>query len=320
MSETTKIAWSRSTFSPWIGCTEISVGPQGGCNNCYARVLDARYKYGGATHWGAGVPRYRTAASTWAAPLRWNAIAKMERDTGSCVASSGKWGQRAMGAPKRWDFPGFWPVFPSLCDPFDTEVPMAWHVDFWSLIEQTPNLTWLLLTKRIGNVAKMMQRDHPNVWIGASIVNQEELDRDGPKLLAVRGAAKRFISYEPALGAVDFQSVLWGPMAISEIPGFALNDGCTEGISRRKAIDQIIVGGESRQGGAEARPFDLAWARSTVQQCRDAGVAPFVKQVGSSPYEMRGIPVCTRALKLKDRAGADPSEWDEQLRVQEWPK
>lgn len=260
MAEKTAIAWTDSTFNPWIGCTQV--GP--GCDNCYAKTLDNRHRWGGATHWGAGVARKRTAEAYWRQPLTWNRKA----------AASGK--------P--------WRVFcASLADVFDNEVPQEWRTDLFRLIAKTPYLTWLLLTKRIGNAAPMLRTmlvDHPflpNVWIGATIVNQEEADRDMPKLLATP-AAKRFVSYEPALGPVD-----WFPF--------------------RGGLDWIIVGGES---GTSARRFDWSWARSTIAQCRQMGAAPFMKQTGTdltAIYER----------VQKDRNGADPAEWPEDLRVQEFP-
>jgi protein gp37 len=94
----------------------------------------------------------------------------------------------------------------SLADVFDNEVPTQWRNDLFTLIWETPALTWLLLTKRIGNARHMLPfTTLRNVWLGATIVNQEEADRDVPKLLATP-AAKRFISYEPALGPVDWTS------------------------------------------------------------------------------------------------------------------
>ena len=89
-------------------------------------------------------------------------------------------------------------------------------------------------------------------------------------------------------------------------------------------IGWIIIGGESAQGGAQARPFDLAWARSTIAQCKAAGVPVFCKQVGSNPVWGDESSSLGRALReggytLKDRAGADPSEWPEDLRIQQFP-
>ena len=289
MAETTGIAWTTSTWNPWIGCTEVSTEKTGGggCDNCYARELDRRHRFGlkkgegpaagVAPHWGPGAARYRTKA--WQTPLAWNGQAER----------SGV----------------HWTVFPSLCDPFDNEVPDSWHSDLWALIAETPNLTWLLLTKRIGNARKLMpwvEHPFPNVWLGASVVNQEEADRDIPKLLATP-AAKRFVSYEPALGPVDFAPWLGDSPVVA---------GIEDDIGGR-GLDWLIIGGESSQGGAKARPFDLAWARSTVAQCKAAGVPVFVKQLGSNPI---GIPA---TAYLCDRAGADPAEWPADLQIQEFP-
>lgn len=252
MAEITGIAWCDSTFNPWIGCTKV--GP--GCDHCYAEALDKRHRWQGDTHWGVGKPRMRTSESNWRKPLSWN--------------------KKALASGKPWR------VFcASLADVFDNEVPEAWRVDLFDLMALTPFLTWLLLTKRIGLAAKMMPGDvHPlpNVWIGATIVNQEEADRDVPKLLATP-AATRFVSYEPALGPVDW----------TKFPG----------------IDWIIVGGESTQG-AKARPFAQGWAADTIEQARAIGAAPFVKQLGSG-------------FGFNDRAGAEPQEWAPLLRVREFP-
>ena len=282
VAETTGIAWTTSSWSPWIGCTEVSPG----CLNCYARELDKRHRYGGAVHWGVGTPRYRT--KDWTKPVSWNKKAA------------------PLAAGERWT------VFPSLCDPFDNEVPAEWHADFWRLIRATPYLTWLLLTKRIGNAAKIHPGgEYPNVWIGASVVNQEEADRDIPKLLEV-SAAKRFVSYEPALGPVDWRDWLRRSEPILDHGAYA--------IPENPRLQWVIVGGESTQGAGKTRPFDLAWARSTVAQCKAAGVPVFVKQLGSKPFETFA-PGCDHFLNnLSDRAGADPAEWPDDLRVQNWPE
>lgn len=301
MGEVTNIAWTNHSWSPWIGCTEVSPG----CLNCYAKALDHRHKYGGAAHWGPGVPRYRT--KSWHLPLAWN--------------------KKAAASGQRWT------VFPSLCDPFDNEVPDEWRRDLWDLIELTPRLTWLLLTKRIGNAMQML-RTHDwaagqghHVWLGASIVNQEEADRDIPKLLATP-AAKRFVSYEPALGPVD-----WTPWLEDGHPTQHDIGHPVLGLHYLRygtpQLDWIIVGGESSQGSGKARPFNIEWARSTIAQCKAAGVPVFVKQIGSHVHgngsnwwhtprhEDTGCGYFR--VYPKDRAGADPAEWPEDIRVQEFP-
>lgn len=323
MPESTAIAWTDHTWSPWIGCTEISPG----CDHCYARALDRRLRYGlrkgegpeGAPHWGADRPRYRT--KSWDQPLRWNASA-----------------ERA-GLRRR--------IFPSMCDPFDNEVPAQWRVDLFDIILRTPHLTWMLLTKRIGNVAGMLpitvnpfDSVYPNVWLGATIVSQQEADRDIPKLLATP-AANRFVSYEPALGPVDFTRLMVPERNPRHDGGWVLAHNALTGRyasspyseSTGPALSWVIVGGESDQPGMRARPFDLQWARDTVRQCREAGTACFVKQVGSNA-RWDGIgeaPHCQVQdhagitgpgkwrLNTNDRAGANPAEWPEDLRVQETP-
>lgn len=313
MADQSNIAWTKSTFNPWIGCTKI--GP--GCDGCYAEALDNRMQYGGGKHWGDGVPRYRTKPATWAKPLAWNKAAPESEFAGR---------------------KGFWPVFcASLADVFDNQVPEEWRIDLWRLIDETPNLSWLLVTKRIGNVARMV----PGRWIGIgfpgnvriliTVVNQEEADRDIPKLLAL--PCKNGISYEPALGPIDFSVVRRPPSAddialngkerikdyfvdaLTGTNGVLMHDGrvLLEPFSRRQ-LDWIIVGGESDQPGHKARPFVHGWARDTIRQCAEFAVPVFVKQMGSNATNREGV-----LHPYKDRAGADPAEWPEDLRVREFP-
>lgn len=311
MAEKSAISWTRSTFNPWIGCTRV--GP--GCDHCYAAVSTPARSQG--IVWGPGQPRKRTVPSNWAKPLQWEKLAAEERRTG--VLAKGHEG---------WARPGFWPVFcASLADVFDNEVPQGWREDLWDLIEATPNLTWLVVTKRIGNVRSMLpgrwMEDElntalpPNIRIISTIVNAWEAHRDIPKLLSL--GCKNGISYEPGLGDVN-----WYPWFQSN--GHLPED--SDGAPFRHGLQWIIVGGESDQAGMKARPFNVNWARSTVQQCREAGVPVFVKQLGSAAIS-DFKPRTTQAVLsgdqthwkylLADRAGADPSEWPEDLRVQEFP-
>jgi protein gp37 len=174
----------------------------------------------------------------------------------------------------------------SLADVFDNAVDPAWRADLFKLISETPDLDWLLLTKRIGNAGaylddamaalscRMPSWAHapwPKVWIGATIVNQEEADRDIPKLLATP-AAKRFLSIEPLLGPVTFRWAQWvDHQAVSRRDGHV---GHLEGLRR---IDWVIVGGES---GVGARPMHPDWARPLRDQCVEAGVPFLFKQWG----------------------------------------
>lgn len=308
MAETSGISWTRSTFNPWIGCTKV--GP--GCDSCYAEALDKRMRYGGAEHWGDDKPRYRTSVHNWNNPMRWNKAAEIERRTG--VIAKGN-----------WHTPGFWPVFcASLADVFDNQVEHSWRRDLWKVINDTPNLEWLLVTKRIGNAAKMLPgltngSYWPNVRILITVVNQDEADRDIPKLLAL--PCKNGISYEPALGPVDWSQWLGEKDEIEEQRG----SGGLQSLGpddfkdrKRRSVEWLIIGGESRQRGGQARPFQIEWARSTIAQCKAAGVPAFVKQLGSAAYVQHQL--ANYVMDLKDRAGADPDEWPSDLRLQEFPR
>lgn len=245
MGENSKIEWCDNTWNPWIGCTRVSPA----CDHCYAETWASRY---GTVEWGAGKPRKLTSEANWQQPLRWNreAAASGERKRVFCA---------------------------SLADVFDNEADPEWRVRLFSLIEKTPHLDWLLLTKRIGNAAKMLPRDWgkgwPNVWLGISVVSQEEADRDIPKLLALP-AAIRFLSMEPLLGPVDLNR-------IENIDGLHAS-----ALSRQvdgnyyefpNTIEWVIVGGES---GKDARPMHPDWARSLREQCVAADVPFLFKQWG----------------------------------------
>lgn len=254
MSENSKIEWTDHTFNPWEGCQKV--GP--GCDHCYAETRNARFAGGTAINWGPGAPRRRTSASNWELPKRWNAQAE-------AFMNQHDRRQRVFCA--------------SLADVFDNAVDPQWRADLFALIAATPSLDWLLLTKRIGNVAPMLadlahgsdpdlplldMMPLPNVWLGATITSQAEADRDIPKLLALP-ARVRFLSMEPLLGQVDLTSVM-----------------VANGVMRNMApaiqlLDWVIVGGESGPG---ARPMHRDWALSLRDQCADAGVPFLFKQWG----------------------------------------
>lgn len=286
MAENTKIEWAHHTFNPWIGCTKV--GP--GCDNCYAEADFDKRRH--VAQWGTGQPRKRTAPSNWAQPLRWNAKAGINLHAWEQFKSVNGVSDEHLVA-KGLIKPTRPRVFcASLADVFDNEVPVEWRMDLFSLIEQTPNLDWLLLTKRIGNVGNMLpvpfdfERHYPNVWIGATITSQAEADRDIPKLLAV-DAAKRFLSMEPLLGPVDLMldSLVCNPCLRCADQSADPDTGAVEhcrhcewtGKGDEWGIDWVIVGGES---GPNARPMHPDWARSLRDQCQSAGVPFFLKQWG----------------------------------------
>lgn len=332
MAEQSGISWTDATFNPWIGCQKV--GP--GCDHCYAEhLMDTRLH---RVNWGPSQPRKRTSAANWRQPLLW------EREHEAFALTHGR-RRRVFCA--------------SLADVFDNEVDPAWRAKLFALIASTPNLDWMLLTKRIGNVAKMIEAPGmqkcglpDNVWLGATVVNQEEADRDIPKLLATP-ARVRFLSLEPLLEPVDLQRActarcpnrtcfpLQGHInercvVDSEQGGIVLECIC----SRLNGLHWVILGGES---GAKARPFHVDWARSIVNQCQAARVPVHVKQLGAQPrgwcaslvhcepadredvycdfYEAheQGAPCPGRCAAMVDKAGGDWDEWPEDLRVREWP-
>lgn len=256
MTQNTKIEWADHTFNPWWGCTKISPA----CDHCYAAALDKRT---GGDHWGANQQRKRTSAKNWLEPVKWNKQAE------AFFAEHGR-RQRVFCA--------------SMADVFDNEVDPQWRSDLMALIDATPNLDWLILTKRIGNANEMLfevsgQDQIPaNIWLGATICNQEEADRDIPKLLAVP-AAKRFLSIEPMLSAITLPRLcdagsVPGPSGVGGVMcprcyGLQLH-GCL-------GVDWVICGGESGHG---ARPMHPDWARSLRDQCDTANVPFFFKQWG----------------------------------------
>lgn len=283
MAENSKIEWTDHTFNPWEGCQKV--GP--GCDHCYAEARNARFGGGHAVNWGPGAPRRRTSDANWRKPLHWESDAEafyfaFERR------------QRVFCA--------------SLADVFDNEVPEQWRVDLFNLIARTPSLDWLLLTKRIGNVLPMLRNmgasELPrNVWLGATVVNQEEADRDIPKLLATP-ARVRFLSIEPMLGPINleqacdiaeqqvFGSKTWSQMAEPARCVDAMRNGSVV------LLDWVICGGES---GSGARPMHPAWARGLRNQCKAAGVPFLFKQWGEWRAIDQGAPDWYQPLYRSNR-------------------
>lgn len=310
MAERSNIEWCDSTWNPWIGCTKISPA----CDHCYAeRNFDHRLH---VVQWGAGQARKRTGDDNWKKPGKWNAkpfyeceVCGLRTDNPMRAQCNGPHRSQHMWKPARRR------VFcASLADWLDNEVPVEWLVDLLDLIRSTPNLDWLLLSKRIGNwrkridaVIREIDGDDPcelkswllawiddstprNVWLGATICNQAEADRDIPKLLAVP-ATVHFLSIEPMLGPINLEK----PM-----PGPDLDQGGGQMICRpwliQSGIDWVICGGES---GPHARPMHPQWARDLRDQCAAAGVPFLFKQWGEwSPGGIH-VPIGTRAIRCE---------------------
>lgn len=228
MGENSKIEWTDHTFNPWMGCQKVSAG----CDHCYAETLmDHRY---GKVQWGPHGERLRTSPSNWKKPEQWARAANGSRPRVFCA---------------------------SLADVFDNKAPLGARDDLFNLIRATPQLDWLLLTKRPENIRKMLPDNwgltgYANVWLGTTCEDQPAYDRRWP-ILAGTPAAVRFISYEPAIGPVF-------PEAARKADG-------TLGYP-----DWIICGGESGPG---ARMMPAGWAADMKWACEEKGIAFFMKQM-----------------------------------------
>lgn len=266
MAEQTKIEWCDHTFNPWIGCTKVSEA----CRHCYAEAdMDKRR---GRAKWGPGGSRSVTADATWKQPLAWNRKAKAEgiRRRVFCASLADvfeEWEgpmvdhqKRRLYRPVEDDPDTYWVLAdgPGDCKPAITMSDC--RIRLLDLIDATPQLDWLLLTKRPENAAEWLTRPRHNVWLGATVEDQANAEKRIPELLRTPNVAVRFLSSEPLLGSFDLSSFLQ-PAASSLQP----------------SLDWVIAGGESGPG---ARPSHPDWFRSLRDQCEAAGVPFLFKQWG----------------------------------------
>ncbi len=235
MGANSKIEWTDHTFNPWIGCEKVSPG----CRNCYAEKMQGRF---GGGLWGHSARRKLTSVSTWEEPLRWNRKAAK------------------LGVRHR--------VFcGSLCDVFEDTNERSPDLGcaraaIFSMIARTPNLTWLLLTKRPGNILTVVATEvgcvfewPRNAWLGVSVEDQVRAAERIPVALTAKAKLRipgLFVSAEPLLGPIHFTS--W-----------------------REQIDWVICGGESGKWGREMK---AEWAADIRDECISAGVPFFFKQWG----------------------------------------
>lgn len=334
----TRIEWCDETWNPIVGCAAVSPG----CAHCYA----------------AGVARR-----------------SMQPAHVGLVNQRGHWTGEVRCLPDRLAEPLHWRkprrVFVcSMSDLFHDDVPDEFIDRVWARMLWSSRHTFQILTKRperiraylesrtpvdvrhatIGAAATEMHGpiwvEHapwplPNVWLGVSCEDQQRANERIPLLLQTP-AVVRFVSAEPLLGPIDLEAVplpdpylrmvgvtgVLQPTAERDTEPddylYWQRNGCK--------LNWVIVGGESGPG---ARPCDVAWIRSIVEQCRAAGVPAFVKQLGAnvraSGGAIRGWPTnsvqglsCVTTFQptrvyLPNRKGADPAEWPADLRVREWP-
>lgn len=333
------ISWTDETWNPIRGCSRVSEG----CRNCYAEKVAGRFS-------GPGLP-YEGLVTIGEKGPRWNGTVRLVPEH--------------LGDPLRWKRPRRVFVN-SMSDLFHESLPFEAIAAVFGVMAAAPQHTFQVLTKRpkralqffawaeretsAARTARGPSRgqcswpssvgeegdgliDHPglnrwplpNVWLGVSVEDQATADERIPLLLKCP-AAVRWVSYEPALGLVNFTSIKRALFNRRDAIRKAMNGPAALNGDQADAciaypLDWIVVGGESGPG---ARPFDLAWARSVVAQCQSAEVPCFVKQLGADPRE-----ACERCsaeghceaqrVHLRDRKGGDMSEWPEGLRVRQWP-
>lgn len=191
----------------------------------------------------------------------------------------------------------------SMADVFEDHPDLvAPREQLWKLIERTPNLIWQLLTKRPENMKGMVPASWrhcwpTNIWAGTTVANQEWADKRCP-ILAEIPARVRWLSVEP----------MFGPMDLSKHFEAGHESGGPAGwIQDPSPFTWTVVGGESGNG---ARPMKREWVTDLLAQCRKYKVAFFFKQKGN---------VMAKEMGCKDAKGADPSEFPEEFRVQEFP-
>lgn len=299
----TKIEWTDETFNPWTGCEKVSPA----CAHCYAETQAHRFDDG---LWGAGHAVKFKSDAYWRRPLIW---------ARTLPATLGR-------RPR---------VFcASMADVFEERDELDEHrLRLFELIAATPELDWLLLTKRPEFARDYLYRvdtelevggtfvtrgdpDHfgwgcpANVWVGVSIENARFTWR--ADVLREIPAAVRFISAEPLLGSL-FERSGHEKVGRGVEPGQPADAHPLR--SKRPldltAIDWLIIGGESGPG---SRPFHLEHARELVSACQESATATFVKQLGKRPH-IAGIEASVVHSK-----GGDPDEWPDDLRIREFPQ
>lgn len=222
MADKSQIEWTEATWNPVTGCSKISAG----CKNCYAERLAMRLK-------AMGNARYRNG---FAVTLH----------------------EDVLELPKRWKQPRM--IFVnSMSDLFHKEVPLSFIQSIFKTMQECPQHTFQILTKRSERLKSLADRlDWPsNVWMGVTVEDGTVIHRIAD--LQQVPAAIRFLSCEPLIGDI-------GEMPL---------DG----------IDWVIVGGES---GPYARPVKVEWIRSIFRQCRKEKIPFFFKQWGGPRKDLTG--------------------------------
>ena len=328
MAEHSKIEWTDATWNPVTGCSVVSPG----CTNCYAMKLAGTRLRHHPSH--AGLTVDTKAGPVWTGevrlnegwidqPLRWR------RPRRIFVCAHGDLFHELV--PEAW------------IDRVFREMGRAPHHTFQVLTKRAQRMRdymsrfkpdgdgWVT---RDGKPAMGEKQWGPifgddnfpprNLWLGVSVEDQARADARIPDLLATP-AAVRFVSAEPLLGPIKIRNHLMAGCdpgccascghghGFTRCPNYGgvaktsdKGNGCSDFRRANFAIAWVIVGGESGPG---ARPMHPDWARSIIAQCRSAGIACFIKQLGAAT-----------GFNLHSRAGSDPAEWPADLRLREFPQ
>ena len=321
MSDNTKIEWCDASWPVIRGCTKCSPG----CDNCWA-IRDAHLhavspNRKAASHF-AGLTQIQNGRPNWTGEVRLD--------------------ESILELPLKWRNPR--KIFvASSGDLFHDQVTLGMRKRVFAVMRDAPQHEYLILTKRAEEMYEFFRwwiMYHVdalpfNWWPGVSAENDDCARGRVRWLRKIPGGGPHWVSYEPALGPVEWRTLL--SRYCSHCGGMHLGQPyenpcswCEENGQGRIAtvgIDWIVIGGES---GPRSRPFDLAWARDTIQQCKAAGVPVFMKQMGATPIvswyrekvtgKLISAGGATWPINVKSRKGSDPSEWPEWARVREWPR
>ncbi len=233
MANITKIEWTEATWNPVAGCTILSPG----CTNCYAMRLAARLAV-------MGLPKYAGTTRKSGGRHKWNSVVKIDPSS--------------LDTPRQWK-KGRLIFVNSMSDLFHEEVPLAYIKKVFGVMQETPQHTYQVLTKRAGRLEELSDKLlwPVNVWMGVSVENSDYQYRIDH--LRRTSAKTKFLSLEPLLGPLDELDL--------------------------RDIDWAIAGGESGPG---ARPMPVDWVRSIRDQCIDANVAFHFKQWGGKNKKKAG--------------------------------
>ena len=216
------IEWTEMTWNPTTGCNKVSAG----CKYCYAEIMTRRLM-------AMGIDKYKDGFKV-----------RTHEDS--------------LNTPFEWKKPKI--VFVnSMSDLFHPEVPLNFIKKVFHVMNETPQHTYQVLTKRADRLFELHQQFNwtKNIWMGVSV----EDDRVTSRIDYLRrtNAKTKFLSCEPLIGPLPKMNL--------------------------KKIDWLIAGGES---GRTPRPMHADWVLDIQEQCAKNKVAFFFKQWGGTNKKKAG--------------------------------